>query len=130
MLTGRGNNKGIADGQPAEKMSWNCVVIARRKRCGVDEALVQWEACWVEADVKHSCKILEVLMRREVRGQRQMLVQWACEWIPIEDCDSGALEEYEGDVVVDDLALEVDQTLGTGVAADSKVQKRRVRRRN
>lgn len=107
------------------KMSWNCVVIARRRRCGLDEALVQLEACWVEADVEHACRIVEVLLRRVVRGQRQMLVQWACEWIPIGDCDVGALEEYTGEVVVDDLALGVDQAIVSG----RPVKRRKVRNR-
>jgi hypothetical protein len=106
-------------------MNWSCVVIARRKRCGVDEALVQWEACWVEADVKHACRIVEVLMRRVVSGRRQMLVQWACEWIPVADCDAGALEEFTGEVIVDDLALAVDQTLVSVLP----VKRRRVRNR-
>jgi hypothetical protein len=107
------------------KMSWNCVVVARRIRCGIQEALVQWECCWVdEDDGVGEHKVLEVLLRRTVREQRQMLVHWACQWIPIEDCDPGALEDFQGEEVVDDLALPVSQQI---VQAKKK---KRARRRN
>jgi hypothetical protein len=32
-----------------------------------------------------------------------MLVHWQCQWIPIEDCDSGALEDFQGEEVSDNL---------------------------
>ena len=107
-------------------MSWNCVVVARRRRCGAGEALVQWECCWVEAgSVTPGHRVLEVLLRRTVRGQQQMLVHWACDWIPVADCDPGALEDYQGEEVIDDLALPVDQKIGSTPAKKKKRAKRR-----
>ncbi len=107
-------------------MSWNCVVVARRRRCGIEEALVQWECCWVEThSVSPTHKILEVLARRTMCGQRQMLVHWACDWIPIGDCDAGALEDYQGEVFVDDLAMEVEQVAATTAAVKKRKAKRR-----
>jgi hypothetical protein len=105
-------------------MSWNCVVIARRIRLGVHEALVQWECCWVnEDDAMSGQKILEVLLRRTVRGQKQILVHWQCQWIPVEDVDAESLKEYEGPVVVDDLVVPVSQAI-----APMKKRKRAKRR--
>ena len=105
-------------------MSWNCVVVARRRRCGIREAIVQWECCWVEeGTLSPGHKVLEVLLRRTVRGQQQALVQWACEWIPVEDCDAGALEDFQEEEVVDDLAMPVDQTLAAVVAGPAKKKK-------
>ena len=49
---------------------------------------------------------MEVLLRRTVRGQNQILVQWACTWSPVELCDAGALQEYDGG-----YGLAVDQSL-------------------
>ena len=79
-------------------MSWNCVVIARRVMCGRQEALVQWESSWVDADSVPEGRIMEVLLRRTVRGQRQMLVQWACTWELEELVDEGALADFDGQV--------------------------------
>jgi hypothetical protein len=67
--------------------------------------------------------VLEVLLRRTVRGQQQMLVHWACEWIPVADCDAGALEDFHGEEVCDDLALPVDQKI-----ASAPAKKKRARR--
>jgi hypothetical protein len=93
-------------------MSWNCVVVARRIRCGIREALVQWECCWVnEDDAMVGQKVLELLLRRTVRGQREVLVHWQCQWIPIEDCDPGALEDFKGEEVSDDLPKPVSQQI-------------------
>ena len=113
-------------------MSWNCVVICCRVRAGVDEVLLQWESSWIDADVLSPGRVVEVLLRRTVRGQNQMLVQWACTWSAVALCDPGALEEYDGDVIIES-ATEVPvvlQALGTGAAAAPKSRKRRVRRRN
>ena len=89
-------------------------MICRRMRGGVDEVLLQWESTWVDADVVPPGRVVEVLLRRTVRGQNMMLVQWACTWSPVELCDAGALEEYNGDVLVDVAGAAtavVDQTL-------------------
>jgi hypothetical protein len=87
---------------------------------------VQWECCWVEAgSVTPGHRVLEVLLRRTVRGQQQMLVHWACDWIPVADCDPGALEDYQGEEVIDDLALPVDQKIGSTPAKKKKRAKRR-----
>ncbi len=94
-------------------------------RAGVDEVLVQWECSWVDADVVQPGKIVAVLLRRTVRGQNQMLVQWACTWEPVEQVDAGAVEEYDGDVLV---TTGDDSVAGVGGVA--KAQKRKVKRRN
>jgi hypothetical protein len=101
-------------------------------RAGVDEVLVQWECSWVDADVVHPGKIVAVLLRRTVRGQNQMLVQWACTWEPVEQVDAGAVEEYDGDVLVTtgDESVAVSQALEAVVGGVAKAQKRRVKRRN
>ena len=111
--------------------SWNCVVICRRIRAGVDEVLVQWESCWIPADELAPGRVVEVLLRRTVRGENQMLVQWACTWIPVELCDAGALEDYAGDIIIDATAdlPAVDQTLAAVAAAVPQVLKRKVKRR-
>jgi hypothetical protein len=79
-------------------MSWNCVVVARRVMCGKEEALVQWDCSWVDADIVPEGRVVEVLLRRTVRGQNQMLVQWACTWELVELVDEGALAEFDGPV--------------------------------
>ena len=103
-------------------------MICRRSRCGVAEALIQWDSCWVDADAVPEGRVMEVLLRRTVRGQNQMLVQWACTWVPIEFCDGDAMAEYNGDVVVEDakIVAAVDQTLGVDVA---KAKTKRARNR-
>ena len=113
--------------------NWNCVVVCRRLRAGIDEVLVQWECCWIDADVVPPGKVVAVLLKRTVRGQNQMLVQWACTWEPFGQVDPGAVEDYDGDVIVESAeeSAVVSQVLGTGVAASATAQKRRkVRRRN
>ena len=49
--------------------SWNCVVVCRRMRGGVDEVLVQWECSWVAAEEAPPGEIVRVLMRRVVGQQ-------------------------------------------------------------
>jgi hypothetical protein len=56
-------------------------------------------------------KVLELLLRRTVRRQREVLVHWQCQWIPIEDCDPGALEDFKGEEVSDDLPKPVSQQI-------------------
>ncbi len=101
-------------------------------RAGVDEVLVQWECSWIDADVVPPGRIMAVLLRRTVRGQNQMLVNWACTWEPVGQVDAGAVEDYDGDVIVETGAesAAVSQELGTSVGGVAKAQKRRVRRRN
>jgi hypothetical protein len=127
-------NKKFQEWRDVSAMSWNCVVLCRRVRAGVDEVLLQWEGGWIDADEVPPGKVVEVLLRRTVRGQNQMLVQWACTWTPVELCDSGVLEDYDGDVIIESatdvpavsLAL---QALGAGDAAAPKV-KRKKRKNN
>jgi hypothetical protein len=113
--------------------SWNCVVVCRRLRAGIDEVLVQWECSWVDADEVAPGKVVAVLLRRTVRGQNQMLVQWACTWEPVGQVDAGAVEEYDGDVIVEateQSAVEA-QVLDAGAATSATAPKRRrVKRRN
>ena len=77
--------------------------------------------------------MVAVLLKRTVRGQNQMLVQWACTWEPVGQVDPGAVEDYDGDVIVESAeeSAVVSQVLGTGVAASVTAQRsRKVRRRN
>ncbi len=77
-----------------------------------------------EDDAMTGQKVLEVLLRRMRQGQRQILVHWQCQWIPIGDCDPGALEDFLGEEVSDFCPRPVSQTI-------VPVKKRkRVRRRN
>ena len=120
-------------GRSAMSENWNCVVVCRRLRAGIDEVLVQWECCWIDADVVPPGKVVAVLLKRTVRGQNQMLVQWACTWEPVGQVDPGAVEDYDGDVIVESAeeSAVVSQVLGTGVAASVTAQRsRKVRRRN
>jgi hypothetical protein len=105
-------------------------------RAGIDEVLVQWECSWIDADEVPPGKLVAVLLRRTVRGQNQMLVQWACTWEPVGQVDAGAVEEYDGDVIIESAeqgAVE-SQVLDTGAATTAKIatapRRRRVRRRN
>jgi hypothetical protein len=120
-------NKKVQEWRDVSAMSWNCVVLCRRVRAGVDEVLLQWEGGWIDADEVPPGKVVEVLLRRTVRGQNQMLVQWACTWTPVELCDSGALEEYDGDVIIESATdvPAVSQALGAGGAAAPKVKRRK-----
>ena len=90
---------------------------------------MQWECCWVEAgSVTPGHRVLEVLLRRTVRGQQQMLVHWACDWVPVADCDPGALEDFQGEEVHDDLALPVDQKIACRTVS-APAKKKRAKRR-
>jgi hypothetical protein len=116
----------------SDSESWNCIVICRRIRGGVDEVLLQWESCWIPANLVPTARVVEVLLRRTVRGEDQMLVQWACTWSPVELCDAGAVADYDGDTIIEaavDLPAVV-QTLAAVAEAVPKVQKRRVKRKN
>ena len=84
-------------------------------------------------DVVPPGTVVAVLLKRTVRGQNQMLVQWACTWEPFGQVDPGAVEDYDGDVIVESAeeSAVVSQVLGTCVAASATAQRRRkVRRRN
>jgi hypothetical protein len=97
-----------------EMESWNCVVVCRRMRGGVDEVLVQWECSWVPAEEAPPGDIVRVLMRRVVGQKHEMLVQWACTWEPVGGVDAAAVTDYVGDVVVvedADAAKAVKQTV-------------------
>ena len=94
--------------------SWNCVVICRRLRGGVDEVLVQWECSWVDADEAPPGEVVRVLMRRAVGPKSEMLVQWACTWEAVESVDVAAVDDYGGAVVIveeADAAKAVKQTV-------------------
>jgi hypothetical protein len=106
-------------------MSWNCVIIARRVMCGKEEALVQWESSWLDANCVPVGRIMEVLLRRTIRGQDQMLVQWACTWEPVELVDEGALAEYDGQVEEVLVAPSpVSRAVGTGKSKSSSRKRR------
>ena len=128
-------DQSLGTGKPKKKAKQNCVVIARRVRdfdgdrtTVVEEALVQWENCWVDADVVHEYRIVEVLLRRTVRDQNEMLVQWACTWEPVDQVDEGALADFDGEVAeVPVNPAPVDQSLGT--EKPKKKLKRRTTRR-
>ncbi len=104
--------------------SYNCVVVCRRKRAGVDEVLVQWECSWVDADVVPLGEVMRVLMRRTIGSKHEMLVQWACTWEPVGQVDVGAVEDYVGDV----FGLEVDAVADVKQSVVGRVA--RIKRRN
>jgi hypothetical protein len=72
--------------------------------------------------------VVEVLLRRTVRGENQQLVQWACTWVPVELCDAGALEEYAGDIIIEGTA-DLPAVVQTLAAVGAAVPKKRVKRR-
>ena len=64
--------------------------------------MVQWESCWIDADIAPAGRVIEVLLRRVVRVQNQMLVQWACTMIPIYVVRR---RHADGDIVVDEAMV-------------------------
>ena len=101
-----------------EMDSWNCVVVCRRTRAGVDEVLVQWECSWiVEGDVAQG-EVVRTLLRRTVGGRTELLVQWACTWEPVTQVDAAAVEDYCGIVIVEDVVAPA--AVGGGQAVDAR----------
>ena len=102
-----------------EMNSWNCVVVCRRTRAGVDEVLVQWECSWIAADEAPPGEIVRTLLRRTVGGRTELLVQWACTWEAVSQVDDAAVEDYCG-VVIDEDVVASAAAVGGQTAADRK----------
>ncbi len=116
-----------------EMSSWNCVVVCRRTRAGVDEVLVQWECSWIAADAVPQGEVVRTLLRRTVGTKVELLVQWACTWEPVEQVDAAAVGEYCGVVIMEDVVMSAAVIDGQA-AVDRKPRikglAKRVRNRN